>query len=63
MQNTYNLLKSRTFWLLVLAALIPVVNAIVPTLPVGVQDVVEALLSVAAMYTHNSGMQNAGATN
>lgn len=63
MQNTYSLIKSRTFWLLVLAAVIPIANAIVPTLPLGIQDIVSALLSFAAMYTHNTGMQNAQAVN
>lgn len=63
MQTTYNLLKSRTFWLLVLAALIPVANAVVPTLPMGIQDIATTLLSLAAIYTHQNGMVKAGATN
>lgn len=61
--TTYSLLRSRTFWLLVLASIIPVANAIVPTLPLGVQDIVSAALSVLAIYTHNSTAQKAGAAN
>lgn len=61
--NTYSLLKSRTFWLLVIASLLPIGNAIVPTLPMGVQDIVEIVLSVLAMITHNDTAQRSGAIN
>lgn len=63
MNATYSLLRSKTFWLLVLAAIIPILNAIVPTLPIGVQDGASVLLSLLAMYTHNLTAKNSGATN
>lgn len=63
MQNTYSLLRSKTFWLLVVAAFLPIANMIVPTLPVGVQDIVSAVLAMVAMYTHNLTAQNSNATN
>lgn len=63
MSNTYNLLKSRTFWLLVLAAFIPVANAIVPTLPPAWQAAVSVILSFAAIITHNDTAQKSGAVN
>lgn len=62
-QKTYSLLRSKTFWLLVIAAFIPVANAIVPTLPLGIQDGASAVLSLLAIYTHNLTAQNSGATN
>lgn len=63
MNNTYSLLRSKTFWLLVVASVLPIANAIVPTLPIGLQDVVEAVLGVLAMITHNMTAQSVGATN
>lgn len=63
MQTTYSLLRSRTFWLLVIAAFIPVANAIVPTLPPSVQAIVSVILSGMAIVTHNATAQNSGATN
>ena len=58
---TYQLLKSRTFWLLVVASLLPVANAIVPTLPPNVQEIVSAILGVIAIYTHQDGVKKFGA--
>lgn len=63
MQNTYSLLRSKTFWVLVVMSILPIANAIVPTLPVGWQDGVEAVLGLIAMYTHNLTAQTSGATN
>lgn len=63
MQNTYSLLKSRTFWTLVIMALLPVANTIVPTLPMNVQDIATVVLGLLAAYFHNSTAQKAGATN
>ncbi len=63
MQNTYSLLRSKTFWLLVVTALLPIANAIAPTLPMGVQNIVEIILSVLAMITHNMTAQNSNAVN
>lgn len=62
-QTTYSLLRSRTFWLLVLAAFIPVANAVVPTLPPSIQAVISVILSGLAIVTHNATAQSAGATN
>lgn len=63
MNNTYSLLKSRTFWTLVIMSILPIANAIVPTLPTGVQDIAIAILGVLAAYFHNSTAQKSGATN
>lgn len=63
MQNTYSLIKSRTFWVLVVMSLLPIANAIVPTLPPAWQDLVELVLGLVAAYVHKDGMVKAGATN
>lgn len=63
MTQTYSLLRSRTFWTLVIMSLLPVLNAIVPTLPVPVQATAELILGILATYFHNSTAQKAGATN
>jgi hypothetical protein len=63
MNPTYNLLKSRTFWTLVIMSLLPIANVIVPTLPGGVQAGAELVLGILAAYFHNSTAVNAGATN
>lgn len=63
MNNTYQLLKSRTFWTLVFMSLIPVANAIVPTLAPAGQAFAEILLGLLATYFHNETAKNVGATN
>lgn len=63
MNQTYSIFKSRTFWTLVVAGLLPVINLFVPILPVGIQAVVELLLSVLASYFHMDTAAKAGATN
>jgi hypothetical protein len=61
MENTYALLKSRTFWTLVAMSALPIVNAIVPTLPPLWQNVVEIVLAAAAAYFHKDGVVKFGA--
>lgn len=63
MNNTYSLLKSRTFWTLVFMSLVPVVNAIIPTLSPMVQSIVVLILGAAGAYFHNDTAQRSGATN
>lgn len=63
MQQTYSLFKSRTFWTLVAMSLLPILNAIAPTLPLFWQNLAEVLLSILAAYFHNSTAQNSGAIN
>jgi len=61
MEQTYSLIKSRTFWTLVFMSLLPVANAIIPTLsPMG-QTVAEMVLAVAAAYFHQDGVKKFGA--
>lgn len=61
--NTYSLLRSRTFWTLVVMSLLPVANVIVPTLPEGAQAATEIVLGVIAAYFHNSTAVRSGAVN
>ena len=63
MNPTYNLLKSRTFWTLVIMSLLPVANAILPTLSPAFQGIAEVFLGIVAAYFHNSTAVNSGATN
>jgi uncharacterized membrane protein len=63
MTQTYSLLKSRTFWTLVIMALLPVFSAVVATLPQSVQAIAEVLLGLLGAYFHKDGMVQAGATN
>lgn len=61
--TTYNLLKSRTFWLIVVNAFIQIGNAVVPTLSPTEQALVGFVLGMLAIYTHNQTAVTAGATN
>jgi hypothetical protein len=61
--QTYSLLRSRTFWTLVVMSLLPIANALVPILPVSIQAAVELVLGVLASAFHNSTAQNSGAVN
>ena len=63
MTNTYSLLRSKTFWLLVATFVVGVGNLFLPVLPTGVQGVVETLLLVFASYFHLQTAVTAGATN
>lgn len=63
MNQTYALLRSRTFWTLVVMSLLPVANAIVPTLGPSGQAVAEIVLGLIASYFHNATAVKAGATN
>lgn len=63
MNNTYALVRSRTFWTLVVMSLLPIVNAIIPTLPPLWQNVAEVALAGLAAIFHNSTAQKAGAVN
>lgn len=60
MNQTYKLVTSPTFWLMVVAALVPVANAIVPTLPPFWQNVATIVLLAVAAYTHKSAVTIAG---
>ena len=44
-------------------SLLPIVNAIVPTLPENIQSIVEVVLALLASYFHNETAKNSGATN
>lgn len=63
MNQTYALIRSRTFWTLVFMSLVPVVNAVEPTLSPAVQGILELILGAAGAYFHNSTAQRAGAVN
>lgn len=63
MTNTYSLLRSRTFWVLVIMSFLPVANAIVPVLPVDVQNLATVILGLLAAYFHGTTAQNSGAVN
>lgn len=52
MQKTFSIFYSRTFWLIILMFVINGGNAIIPMLPPTVQLIMNALLSLAATYTH-----------
>jgi len=63
MNQTYSLLRSRTFWTLVVMSLLPVFSAVVATLPQAVQAIAEILLAMLASYFHKDGMVQSGAVN
>ena len=64
MTTTYTLLKSRTFWTIVIMSLLPVVTTyIVPTLPPEWATVANIVLGAIAIAFHNDTAQKAGATN
>ncbi len=63
MNQTYALIRSRTFWTLVVMSLLPVANAIIPTLAPSGQAIAEIVLGLIASYFHNSTAQKAGAVN
>jgi hypothetical protein len=63
MNQTYALIRSRTFWTIFIMSLLPVANAIVPTFPPAVASVCEVLLGVVAAYFHNQTAINSGAVN
>lgn len=60
MTPTYDILKSRTFWTLVVAGVIPVIDLFVPLLSPSTQAVVGVVLLAVANYFHVAGVQNFG---
>lgn len=63
MNNTYNLLKSKTFWTIVAMALFGAGNALVPVIPADWQALAVGALGILASVFHLNTAQNAGATN
>lgn len=63
MNATYSLIKSRTFWTLVVMGLIPIVNLFLPLLSPQYQAAIEPILGFLAAYFHNDTAQRSGATN
>lgn len=63
MNTTYSIFRSRTFWTLVVAGVLPVINLFVPILPQGFQALAEIILASLATYFHASTAQSSGATN
>jgi hypothetical protein len=59
----YSLLKSRTFWTLVLMFLIGGGNALVPVLPSGLQATAMGLLACLAAYYHVTPSQQYNTSN
>lgn len=59
----YSLLKSKTFWTIVLMVVVGAGNAVVPVLPADWQAIVEAVLGALASAFHLSTAKNAGAIN
>lgn len=63
MNQNYALIRSRTFWTLVVMGALPIINLFVPLLSPTMQAIVEPILGLIATYFHNSTAQTAGATN
>lgn len=59
----YNPFKSKTNWLQAGIIALAVINSLVPFIPVQYQDLVTAILGVAAIFTHTYTAQKAGAVN
>jgi hypothetical protein len=57
--TNYSLLKSKTFWTLVVTFVVTAGNAIVPLLPAAVQAAVIAVLLMLATVFHVTGVNNA----
>lgn len=63
MSTTYSIFRSKTFWTLVVAGVLPVINLFVPILPQAFQALAEVILASLATYFHVSTAQSSGATN
>jgi hypothetical protein len=57
--TNYSVLKSKTFWTLVVTFVVTAGNAIVPLLPAGAQVTIVAILLALATIFHVSGVNNA----
>lgn len=63
LRMTYNLLKSRTFYTVLLMFIVGGGNAIVPVLSPDLQTILTGILGIAAAYFHLDLAQRTGATN
>lgn len=61
--DTYSLLRSKTFWTLVVTFVVGVGNLFVPVLPADVQGIVTTLLLMLASYFHLQTGLNTSGTN
>jgi hypothetical protein len=59
----YNILKSRTFWTILLTIIIAVLNAVNPFISPAYQGVITTILGILAIYFHTSTAVKAGAVN
>jgi hypothetical protein len=57
--TNYSILKSKTFWTLVVTFVVTAGNAIVPLLPAAAQVTVVAILLALATIFHVTGVNNA----
>ena len=63
MQSSYSLLRSKTFWTIVVMAVVGAGNALVPVIPADYQALVLLVLSALASYFHLSTGQSTTGTN
>lgn len=54
----FSVIRSRTFWTVVLMFIVGGLNAVLPVIPVGAQVFVQGLLAVLAMYFKFNPSQN-----
>ena len=61
MNQTYSLLRSKTFWTIVVMAVVGAGNALVPVIPPAYQAIVELVLaSMASMFHLSTGLSQSG---
>lgn len=63
MNNAYSIFRSRTFWTLVVAGALPIVNLFTPFLPPAYQALAEVVLLAVANAFHLDTAKRAGAVN
>lgn len=61
--DTYSLLRSKTFWLLVATFVVGVGNLFLPVLPPAVQGTATTVLLLLASYTHQLTGESTSGTN
>lgn len=59
----YSLLRSKTFWTIVVMAVVGAGNAIVPVLPADIASIIQVVLALLASYFHLQTATTFGATN
>jgi hypothetical protein len=61
MNQTYSLLRSKTFWTIVLMAVVGAGNAVIPVIPTQYAAVMEVVLAaIASIFHQQTGLSTTG---